>query len=224
MIAVVFSAKKKGESRYEETISDRPAAGGARIPATGPRAKPQPTDDFSHDRGRRPVARRSRAPDARSRVGVDEPGDGGRGASPGGGAARAASGAAGAPLGERSRLLRGGRAEGADRAHASAHAGEWRAPAGQVRDVAAQRADGAAGVEQADARALDAQLRRGGEGFSRGLRSGEVGGKRELYRLQPGKVTGVDGASAGRVAVVRGANRWHAVPRPADDRSSGDQC
>src|ERR1035437_5202048 len=105
MIAVVFSAKKKGESRYEETISDRPAAGGATIPATGPRAKPQPTDDFSHDRGRRPVARRSRAPDARSRVGVDEPGDGGRGASPGGGATRAASGAAGAPLGERSRLL-----------------------------------------------------------------------------------------------------------------------
>jgi hypothetical protein len=47
MIAVVFSAKKKGESRYEETIPDRPAAGGARIPATGPRAKPQPTDDFS---------------------------------------------------------------------------------------------------------------------------------------------------------------------------------
>jgi hypothetical protein len=45
-------------------------------------------------------------------------------AASGRGAARAASGAAGAPLGERSRLLRGGRAEGADRAHASAHAGE----------------------------------------------------------------------------------------------------
>jgi hypothetical protein len=40
MIAVVFSAKKKGESRYEEKIPDRPAAGGARIPTTGPRRKP----------------------------------------------------------------------------------------------------------------------------------------------------------------------------------------
>src|SRR5450755_4742224 len=33
MIAVVFSAKKKGESRYEEKIPDRPGAGGARVPA-----------------------------------------------------------------------------------------------------------------------------------------------------------------------------------------------
>ena len=32
-----FSAKKKGESRYEETIPDRPATSGARIPAVGPR-------------------------------------------------------------------------------------------------------------------------------------------------------------------------------------------
>ena len=52
---------------------------------------------------------------------------------------------------------------------------------------------------QADARALDAQLGRGGEGFSRGLRSGEVGGERELHRLQPGKVTGVDGATLGEL-------------------------
>jgi len=37
---------------------------------------------------------------ARGRVGVEEPGDGGRGASPGGGAARAACGAAGPPLGK----------------------------------------------------------------------------------------------------------------------------
>src|ERR1035438_2186522 len=125
MTEVVFSAKKKGESRYEEKIPDRPAAGGARIPTTGPRRKPQPTDDFSHDRGRRSAARRRWPSHARGRVSADESGDGGRGASPGGGAARAASGAAGPSLGERSRLLRGGRAEGADRAHASAHAGEW---------------------------------------------------------------------------------------------------
>src|ERR1035437_8654116 len=124
MPEVVFSVKTKGASRYEETISDGQATGGARIYAAGPRRKAQPTDDFPHDRGRRSVARRSRPSHARSRVGIDEPGDGGRGASPGRGAARAASGAAGAPLGKRSRLLRGGRAEGADRAHASAHAGE----------------------------------------------------------------------------------------------------
>src|ERR1017187_3386900 len=135
MIAVVFSARKKGESRYEEKIPDRPAAGGARIPTTGPRRKPQPTDDFSHDRGRRSAARRRWPSHARGRVGADEPGDGGRSASPGRGAARAASGAAGASLGERGRLLRGGRAEGTDRAHASAHAGASRAAAGQLRDV-----------------------------------------------------------------------------------------
>src|ERR1022692_3122688 len=70
-------------------------------------------------------------------------------------------------------------------------------------------ADGARGVGQADARVVDAQLRRGGEGFSRSLRSGEVGGERELYRLQPGEVTGVNGTSAGGVRVVRGADRRH---------------
>src|ERR1039458_5980684 len=95
MTEVVFSAKKKGESRYEETISDRPAAGGARVPATGPRTKSQPPDDRSPDRGGRSFARRSRPPDARSRVGVDEPGDGRGSASPGRRAARTASGAAG---------------------------------------------------------------------------------------------------------------------------------
>src|ERR1022692_1043202 len=224
MTEVVFSAKKKGESRYEETISDRPATGGARVSATGPRAKPQPTDDGSDGRGGRPAARRSRPPDARGRVGVDEPGDGRRSAPSGRGAARAASGAAGAPLGERSRVLRGGRAEGADPAHASAHAGTSRAAAGQLRDVSAQRANGARGVGQADARTVDAQLRRGGERFSRSLRGGEVGGERELHRLQPREVTGVNGASAGRVALVRGANRRHTVPRPADDRGPGNQC
>jgi putative transposase len=41
---------------------------------------------------------------------------------------------------------------------------------------------------------------------------------------QPGEVAGVDGASAGRVALVRAADRRHAVSRPADDRGSGDQC
>src|SRR6266568_9612958 len=178
MTEVVFSAKKKGESRYEETISDRPATSGARVSTTGPRRKSQPTDDFPDDRGGRPAARRGGPPDARSRVGVDEPGDGRGSASPGRRAARAASRAAGAPLGERRRLLRGGRAEGADRAHAVAHAGESRAAAGQLRDVSAQRADGARGVGQADARAVDAQLRSGGERLSRSLRGGEVGGER----------------------------------------------
>src|ERR1019366_8524577 len=122
MTEVVFSAKKKGESRYEETISDRPAAGGARVPATGPRTKSQPTDDRSPDRGRRSFARGRRAPHARSRVGVDELCDGRGSASPGRRAARTAFGAAGSPLGERSRLLGGGREEGADPANAAAHA------------------------------------------------------------------------------------------------------
>src|ERR1700693_632088 len=224
MTEVVFSAKKKGESRYEETISDRPAASGARVPPTGPRRESQPADDFSPDRGRWSAARRSRPPDARSRVGVDEPGDGGRSAASGRGASRAASRAACSPLGEGGRVLRGGRSEGADPANAFAHAGKSRAPAWQLRVVPAQRTDGARGVGQADARAVDAQLRSGGERFSRSLRGGEVGGKRELHRLQPGKVAGVNGASAGRVTVVRGADRRHAVSRPADDRGPGHQC
>lgn len=74
---------------------------------------------------------------------------------------------------------------------------------------------------QDDAWVVDAQLRSGGEGFSRSLRGGKVGGKRQLHRLQPGKVAGVDGASAGRVTAVRGTDRRHAVSRPADDRGPG---
>src|ERR1039458_5473585 len=137
MAEVVFSAKKKGESRYEETISDRPATSSARVSTTGPRRKPQPADVLSHDRGRRAAARRSRPSHARSWVDVDEPGDGGRSAAPGWGAAPAASRAARSPLGERSRLLRGGRTEGADPENASAQPGESRAPAGQLRVVPA---------------------------------------------------------------------------------------
>ena len=130
------------------------------------------------------------------------------------------------PLGEltaggRKPVTRGGRgrcdpANGSTRKIASA--------AGQLRDVPAQWADGTRGMGQADARVIDAQLRSGGERFSRSLRSGKVGGERPLHRLQPGEVAGVDGASAGRVAVVRGADRRHAVSRPADDRGSGHQC
>src|SRR6266849_7002165 len=223
MTEVVFSAKKKGESRYEETISDRPETSGARVSTTGPRRKPQPADDLSHDRGSRAAARRSRPSHARSRVGVDEPGDGGRSAAPGRGAARAASRAAGSPLGERSRVLRGGRAEGADPENASAQPGKSRATAGQLRVVPAQWTDGTRGVGQDDARLVDTQLRSGGERLSPSLRSGKVGGERQLHRLQPGKVARVDGASAGRVAAVRGADRRHAVSRPADGRGLGHQ-
>src|SRR5271157_1250698 len=218
-----FSAKKKGESRYEETIPDRPATSGARVPAVGPRTESQPANDVSDERGRRSAARRSGPPDAGSRVGVDEPGDGGRSAALGRGAAPAASCAAGSPLGKRSRLLRGGRAEGADPENASAQPGTSRATAGQLRVVPAQRADGTRGVGQGDARADDAQLWGGGERLSRRLRRGKVGGERQLHRGQPGKVARVDGASAGRVAAVRGADRRHAVPRLADDRGLGDQ-
>ena len=50
----------------------------------------------------------------------------------------------------------------------------------------------------------------------------EVGGERELHRGQPREGEAVDGASAGRVAVVRGADRRHAVQGPADDCSPWD--
>ena len=49
------------------------------------------------------------------------------------------------------------------------------------------------------------------------LRHREVGGERELHRGQPREGEAVDGASAERVAVVRRADRRHAVQGPADD-------
>src|ERR1017187_5558951 len=122
-----FFCQEKGESRYEETIPDRPATSGARIPAVGPRTKPQPADDLSHVRGRGTSASRSRPPAARVRSFSDEPGDVGRSTAPGGRASPAASRAARPPLGKRRRLLRGGRAEGADPENASAQPGTSRA-------------------------------------------------------------------------------------------------
>ena len=107
----------------------------------------------SHGRGRGPSARRSRPPAARGGVGVDELGDGGGSAAPGGRTASAASESAGPPLGQRERLLRGGRAEGADPQNPSAQPGKSRAAAGQLRTVPAQRAAGTRGVGQDDARA-----------------------------------------------------------------------
>src|SRR5271157_900707 len=95
--------------------------------------------------------------------------------------------------------------------------------AGQLRVVPAQWTDGTRGMGQDDARAVDAQLWSGGEGFSRSLWGGEVGGERQLHRLQPGEVAGVDGAAAGRVATVCGADRRHTVPGSADDRGPGSQ-
>ena len=95
--------------------------------------------------------------------------------------------------------------------------------AGQLRTVPTQWTDGTRGMGQDDARAIDAQLWRGGERLSPSLRGGKVSGERQLHRGQPGKVAGVDGASAGRVTAVRGTDRRHAVPRPADDRGPGHQ-
>src|ERR1039457_1844692 len=177
-----FFCQEKGESRYEETIPDRPATSGATVPPAGPRRKPQHSDDVSHGRGRGTSARRSRPPAARGRSFPDVPGDGGRSTAPGGRASPAASRAARPPLGKRGRLLRGGRAEGADPENASAQPGEWRATAGQLRTVSAQWAAGARGRGQDDAWVVDAQLRSGGEGFSRRLRGGKVGGQRQLHR------------------------------------------
>src|ERR1022692_1762696 len=223
MIEVSFSAKKK-ESRYEETIPDRPTTRGAAVPPVGPRRESQHPDDLSHGRGGGASARRSRPPAARGRIGVDAPGHGGGSSAPGRRASSTAPRAARAALGERKWLLRGGRAEGTDSENPFAQPGPSRATAGQLRTVPAQWTDGTRGMGQDDARAVDAQLWSGGERLSRSLRGGEVGGKRQLHRLQPGKVAGVDGASAGRVTVVRGADRRHAVSRPADDRGPGDQC
>jgi hypothetical protein len=126
-----------------------------------------------------------------------------RSTAPGGRASPTASRAARSPLGKRGRLLRGGRAEGADPENASAHPGKSRATAGQLRTVSAQWAAGARGMGQDDAWVVDAQLRSAGEGVWCSLRGGEVGGERQLHRGQPGEVAGVDGASAGRVAAVR---------------------
>src|SRR5271165_2342034 len=222
MTEVSFSAKKK-ESRYEETIPDRPATSGARIPPVGPRRESQRPDDLSHGRGGGTSARRSGPPAARGGIGVDELGHGGGSSAPGRRASSTAPRAARASLGERKRLLRGGRAEGTDSENPFAQPGPSRATAGQLRTVPAQWTDGTRGMGQDDARAVDAQLWSGGEGFSRSLRGGEVGGERQLHRLQPGEIAGVDGSATGRVATVCGADRRHTVPGSADDRGPGSQ-
>jgi hypothetical protein len=50
-----------------------------------------------------------------------------------------------------------------------------------------QRSAGTRGVGQDDARSVEAQLRSGGEGVSRGLWGGEVGGERQLHRRPAGR-------------------------------------
>src|SRR6516225_6628165 len=123
MTEVSFSAKKK-ESRYEETIPDRSPTCGATVPSVGPRRESQHPDDLSHGRGGGTAARRSRPPAARGRSFPDEPGDGGRSSAPGRRASSTASRASRASLGERRRVLRGGRAEGADSENPFAQSGE----------------------------------------------------------------------------------------------------
>src|SRR5712692_2999141 len=78
-----------------------------------------------------------------------------------------------------------------DSQNPSGQSGTSRAAAGQLRVVPAQRAAGASGVGQDDARPIDAQLWGGGEGFPGSLWGGEVGGERQLHRGQPGKAAGV---------------------------------
>src|SRR5580704_2276292 len=87
-----FSAKKQGESRYEETIPDRPTTSGATVPPVGTRRESQYPDDLSHGRGRETSARRSRPSAARGGIGVDEPGHGGGSSAPGRRASPAAFG------------------------------------------------------------------------------------------------------------------------------------
>src|SRR5271157_577707 len=109
-----FFCQEKGESRYEETIPDRPTTRGATVPPVGPRRESQHPDDLSHGRGRGASARRSGPPAARGGIGVDELGHGGGSSAPGGRAPSTASRASRASLGERRRLLRSGWAEGTD--------------------------------------------------------------------------------------------------------------
>src|SRR6516225_133424 len=160
-----FPPRKKGESRYEETIPDRSTTGGATVPPDGPRTESRHPDDLSHGWSRGTSARRRGSLAAGGGIGFDAPGDGRRSAISGGGAASAAPRAPRPSLGERRRLLRGGRAEGSDSPNAVAPSGPSRAAAGQLRVVPAQRAAGAVGVGQDDARVVDAELRGGGERF-----------------------------------------------------------
>ena len=124
--------------------------------------------------------------------------------------------------GEKKPVTACGRAEGADPENASAQSGKSRATAGQLRTVPTQWTDGTRGMGQDDARAIDAQLWRGGERLSPSLRGGKVSGERQLHRASREKLQELM-ASAGRVTAVRGTDRRHAVPRPADDRGPGHQ-
>src|ERR1700733_1835532 len=214
-----FFCQEKGESRYEETIPDRPATGRAAVPPARHRTDPQHPDDPADGRHRRLVTGGRWQLAAARRTGTDAPGDGRRSEVAGRRAPPATRATPRASLGQGRRLLRGGWAEGADQADAIAQPRPSRTTLGKLRAVSARRAFAARRVGQDDARALDAQLRRGGEGLPIRLWNREVGGERELYRGQPREGEAVDGASAGRVAVVRRADRRHAVQRPADDRS-----
>src|SRR5712692_4924886 len=217
-----FFCQEKGESRYEETIPDRPATGRAAVPPARHRTQPQYPDDSADGRHRRLVAGGCGQLAAARGTGTDAAGDGRRSEVAGGRAPPATRTTPRASLGQGRWLLRGGWPKGADQADAIAQRRPSRTTLGELRTVSARRAFAARRLGQDDAGTFDAQLRRGGEGLSIRLWNREVGGERELHRGQSREGEAVDGASAGRLAVVRRADRRHAIQRPTDDCSPWD--
>src|SRR6266852_5653679 len=212
-----FFCQEKGESRYEETIPDRAATGRAAVPPARHRTEPQHPDDPADGRHRRLATGGSGQLAAARRTGTDAPGDGRRSEVVGWRASPATRATPRASLGQRRRLLRGGWPEGADQADAIAQRRQSRTTLRKLRTVSAGRAFAARRLGQDGARTFNAQLRRGGEGLSIRLWNREVGGERELHRSQPREGEAVDGASAGRVAVVRRTDRRHALQGQAND-------
>src|ERR1700694_4999562 len=121
-----FFCQEKGESRYEETIPDRPATGRAAVPPARHRTEPPHPDDPADGRHRRLVAGGRGQLAAARRTGTDVPGDGRRSEVAGWRALPATRATPRASLGEGRRLLRSGWPEGAGDAGALSRRGVCR--------------------------------------------------------------------------------------------------
>src|SRR6185437_16816025 len=125
--------QEKGESRYEETISDRTATGCAAVPPARHRTEPQHPDDSADGRHRRLVAGGCGQLVAARRAGTDAPGDGRRSEGAGWRASPTTRAAPRASLGQRRWLLRGRWPKGADQADAIAQQRQTRTTVGELR-------------------------------------------------------------------------------------------
>src|ERR1700686_852572 len=134
-----FFCQEKGESRYEETIPDRPATGRAAVPPARHRTEPQHPDDPADGRHCWLVAGGGGQLAAACRTGADAPGDGRRSEVASWRAPPATRATPRASLGQGRRLLRGGRPEGADKADAIAQRRQSRTTPGELRTVSAGR-------------------------------------------------------------------------------------